>query len=85
MTLAYNGTGGDAAEQPASDDNMLVQTASFRGDISANENVDLEFYWNPDTEGEYVPLLPVLASLRLNRCVAHARLAHCCFYAGRKL
>lgn len=43
MTLAHNGTGGDAAEQPASDDNMLVQTASFRGDISANENVDLEF------------------------------------------
>ena len=85
MTLAHNGTGGDAAEQPASDDNMLVQTASFRGDISANENVDLEFYWNPDTEGEYVPLLPVLASLRLNRGVAHARLAHCCFYAGRKL
>ena len=37
------GTGGDTAEQPASDDNMLVQTASFRGDISANENVDLEF------------------------------------------
>lgn len=48
------GTGGDTAEQPASDDNMPVQTASFRGDISANENVDLEFYCNPDTEGEYM-------------------------------
>jgi hypothetical protein len=47
MTLARNGTGGHAAEQPASnddDDNMLVQAASFRRDISANENVDLEFF-----------------------------------------
>ena len=66
MTLAHNGTGGDAAEQPASDDNMLVQTASFRGDISANENVDLEFYWNPDTEGEYVLVIFSLTPTELS-------------------
>ena len=66
MTLARNGTGGDAAEQPASDDNMLVQTASFRGDISANENVDLEFYWNPDTEGEYVLVIFSLTPTELS-------------------
>ncbi len=66
MTLAHNGTGGDAAEQPASDDNMLVQTASFRGDISANENVDLEFYWNPGTEGEYVLVIFSLTPTELS-------------------
>jgi hypothetical protein len=66
MTLAHNGTGGDAAEQPASDDNMLVQAASFRGDISANENVDLEFYWNPDTEGEYVLVIFSLTPTELS-------------------
>jgi hypothetical protein len=66
MTLAHNGTGGDAAEQPASDDNMLVQTASFRGDISANENVDLEFYWNPDIEGEYVLVIFSLTPTELS-------------------
>jgi hypothetical protein len=66
MTLARNGTGRDAAEQPASDDNMLVRAASFRGDISANENVDLEFYWNPDTEGEYVLVIFSLTPTELS-------------------
>jgi hypothetical protein len=45
MTLARNGT---------EDDTLLEQAANFRGDIGANENVNLEFYWNPDAEGEHL-------------------------------
>lgn len=47
MTLAHNGTGGP------DNNTLLEQAANFHGNIGANEGVDLEFYWNPDTEGEY--------------------------------
>lgn len=54
MTLARNGSRDEG--QPAND-TVLEQAANFRGDIGANENVDLEFYWNPDAEGEYALLV----------------------------
>jgi hypothetical protein len=47
MTLERNGTGASA------NGTLLEDAANFRGDIGANQNVDLEFYWNPDAEGEY--------------------------------
>ena len=51
MTLERNGTG-------ASDSGTLLEeAANFRGDIGANQNVDLEFYWNPNAEGEYTLLV----------------------------
>ena len=43
MTLSRSG----------SSDNLL-EAANFRGDIRANGNVNLEFYWNPDIEGTYM-------------------------------
>jgi hypothetical protein len=52
MTLTRNGTGADSAQQ-SSDSQQLVQATNFHGDIGANETVDLEFYWNPDIEGQY--------------------------------
>jgi hypothetical protein len=50
MTLSWSGTGDSG--QPASEN--LVEAANFRGDIRANGNVNLEFYWNPDIEDKYV-------------------------------
>lgn len=50
MTLSRSGTGDSG--QPASEN--LVEAANFRGDIGANGNVNLEFYWNPDIEDDYV-------------------------------
>jgi hypothetical protein len=51
MTLERNGTGHSA------NGTLLEEAANFRGDIGANQNVDLEFYWNPDAEGEYTLLV----------------------------
>ena len=50
MTISRSGTGDSG--QPASEN--LVEAANFRGDIGANGNVNLEFYWNPDIEDDYV-------------------------------
>lgn len=50
MTLSRSGIGDSG--QPASKN--LVEAANFRGDIGANGNVNLEFYWNPDIEDNYV-------------------------------
>lgn len=44
MTLSRN----------AGADDTLEQAANFRGDIGPDENVNLEFYWNPDMEGGYL-------------------------------
>jgi hypothetical protein len=35
-------------------DDTLEQAANFRGDIGPDESVNLEFYWNPNAEGEYL-------------------------------
>jgi len=43
MTLSRSGTS-----------DSLVEAANFRGDIGANGNVNLEFYWNPQIEGRYM-------------------------------
>lgn len=48
MILIRNGT----AESGLSG-TVLEEAANFRGDIGGNENVNLEFYWNPDVEGDY--------------------------------
>jgi hypothetical protein len=45
MTMTRNSTAGGA---------FLEQASNFRGDIGPGESVDLEFYWNPDTEGEHL-------------------------------
>jgi len=50
MTLSRSGIGDSG--QPASEN--LVEAANFRGDIGANGNVNLEFYWNPAIEDDYV-------------------------------
>jgi len=45
MTLTRNSTDNST---------LLEQAANFHGDIGPGESVDLEFYWNPDTEGEHL-------------------------------
>ena len=50
MTLERNGTGNSV-------NGTLLEAANFRGDIGANQNLDLEFYWNPDAEGDYTLLV----------------------------
>ena len=52
MTLMRNETGVGSAQ--ASNNQQLVQASNFHGDIGANETVDLESYWNPYIEGQYV-------------------------------
>lgn len=50
MNLEHNGIGNSV-------NGTLLEAANFRGDIGANQNLDLEFYWNPDAEGDYTLLV----------------------------
>ena len=47
MTLSRNEMKG------STESSQLVEAANFNGDIDSHEKVNLEFYWNPDKEGQY--------------------------------
>lgn len=52
LSLARNGS--EDASQSDTRALSYESAANFRGDTGASGNVELELYWNPDSEGEYV-------------------------------
>lgn len=64
LSLARNGS--EDASQSDTRALSYESAANFRGDIGAGGNVELELYWNPDSEGEYVLFVQSLTPANLS-------------------